>query len=606
MTKPPFTGPSWTRRALVVLSSVCFTWALSIAVTGGFVWEAGGWRLASRDPVRPVLLAIVMAGACAALFRRSDLESDLAWLWRVLERIAWPGALLLAGAVLWAGVRWGSFAAGGSDSWGYVSQADLWLSGRLRVPEPLGRQMGWPGSMWAFVPLGYTLAKVPDAIVPTYPAGLPILMALFKLVAGPCGPFLVVPVLGAIAVWFTYVLGRDVAGRVAGLLCALLLASSPAFLHMLMWPMSDVPVTAFWAASLVLAMRPGTFSALGAGLAGSMAILTRPNLAPVAIVLWLSLAVRASATRRTTRRPFLPVAMFTFGIAPSIIGVALLQRYLYGSPLTSGYGDLGGLYLWSNAWDNLRHYGSWFVGTQTPIVALALGAPAALAGIEKGRRGAATVLLLGVPAVVLLSYLFYSVFEEWWYLRFLLPAFPAVFLLTCMSVLWLLGRLPAAARAPLVVLLFVPLIAHEGQVAVARGVLGLQDGERRYADVGCYLRTATPANAVFLAMQESGSVRYYAGRATLFYPALPRDWLDRAMVALREHGLRPYILLEDWEEPHFKARFAASNAFGKLDWQPSAEFSGPVPVRLYDPETRSAPARKPDAIPQGPPGVCRR
>ena len=591
---------------LVVLSWVCFAWALSIAVTGGFVWDVGGWRLASRDPVRPALFGLVLAGGCAALFRRSDVKSDLAWLWQALEQIAPPAALLIAGTALWAGLRWGIFSASGSDCYGYVSQADLWLSGHLRVPEPLGRQMPWPGSGWAFVPLGYTLAKVPDAVVPTYPAGLPILMALFKFVAGPCGPFLVVPVLGAVAVWLAYVLGRDVSGRVAGLLCALLLVSSPAFLYMLMWPMSDVPVTAFWTASLVLAMRPGTSSALGAGLAGSMAILTRPNLAPLAGVLLLGQAWLAVARRRKTQRPLLPVAMFVLGVAPGAIAVALLQRYLYGSPLASGYGHLGGLYAWSNAWNNLRHYGSWFVDTETPAVALALIAPAALAGTMPGRRGAVSVMLLGVPATVLLSYLFYFVFDDWWYLRFLLPAFPVVFVLMAASAVWLLERLPVPARAPLLVLLFVPLIVHEGRVAVARGVFGLQDGERRYADVGRYLQTATPPNAVFLAMQESGSVRYYSGRVSLFYPALPGDWLDRAIVALKRHGLRPYILLESWEEPQFKGQFAADNAFGRLDWQPSAEFSGPVPVRLYDPEMRSGPPRKPDAIPEGPPGVCRR
>jgi len=590
---------------LVVLSGMCLVWALVIVVTGGFVWELGGWRLASRDPVRPVLFAVVMAGACIALFRRSDVTSDLAWLWRVLEQVAPACALLLAGAALWAGMRWGVFSASGSDSYGYVSQADLWLGGHLRVPEPLGRQMPWPGGVWAFVPLGYTLAKVPDAMVPTYPAGLPILMALFKVVAGPCGSFLVVPVLGALAVWLAYVLGREVSGRVAGLICALLLASSPTFVYLLMWPMSDVPVTAFWTASLVLAMRPGTFSALVAGLAGSMAILTRPNLAPLAGVLLLGQAWLAVARRRETQRPFLPVATFILGMIPGVVAVALLQGYLYGSPLASGYGSLGKLYAWSNARNNLWQYGSWFVDTQTAAVALALLAPAAIAGVAPGRRGALSVVLLGVPATVLLSYLFYSVFDAWWYLRFLLPAFPVVFVLMAASAVWLLERLPAAARAPLLVLLFVPLVVHEGQVTAARGVFRLQDGERRYADVGRYLRTATPSNAVFIAMQESGSARYYSGRLSLFYPALPGDWLDRAVAALKGHGLRPYILLETWEEPHFKRQFAGS-AFGGLDWQPMAVYSGPVRVGLYDPEMRSAPAREPAGIPQGPSDLCRR
>ena len=42
----------------------------------------------------------------------------------------------------------------------------------------------------------------------------------------------------------------------------------------------------------------------------------------------------------------------------------------------------------------------------------------------------ARVLLGGSLLVVLLSYLFYQPFDAWWYLRFLLPMWPVMMLLT--------------------------------------------------------------------------------------------------------------------------------------------------------------------------------
>ena len=45
-------------------------------------------------------------------------------------------ALVLA-SVFAAGIRWGTFVAGGYDSYCYVHQAQRWASGRLQVPEPL-------------------------------------------------------------------------------------------------------------------------------------------------------------------------------------------------------------------------------------------------------------------------------------------------------------------------------------------------------------------------------------------------------------------------------------------------------------------------------------
>jgi hypothetical protein len=90
---------------------------------------------------------------------------------------------------------------------------------------------------------------------------------------------------------------------------------------------------------------------------------------------------------------------------------------------------------------------------------------------------------------------------------------------------------------------------------------------------------------VFVAQQHSGSVRYYTGRKTLRFDWLPPRELDNAIKRMNSLGYRPYILLDDWEEPMFKRRFARS-ALARLDWRPTAAFTTQIGVRIYDPAMR--------------------
>src|SRR5258705_4909187 len=89
----------------------------------------------------------------------------------------------LAAAVFAAGLHWGTFAVGGSDSYRYVHQAQGWSTGRLQVVEPLALDAPWPDAPRTFAPAGHVPSPtVPGAAVPMCPAGLSIAMAPFMLV----------------------------------------------------------------------------------------------------------------------------------------------------------------------------------------------------------------------------------------------------------------------------------------------------------------------------------------------------------------------------------------------------------------------------------------
>jgi len=220
--------------------------------------------------------------------------------------------------------------------------------------------------------MGYIPALERGFIVPTYPAGTPLLMALFQRVAGRGAVFYLVPLLGGLCVWMTSALGASAHGRLTGVLAALLVATSPSFVTELMVPASDVAASAWWTTALVLTIRGGALASLGAGAAVSLAVLTRPNLAPLAVVVGLFHVWRVVQGRADAARG---LVLFTGAAVPGCLALAAINQYLYGSPLSSGYEPFNVLYALTNVGPNLDRYPRWLMQTQTPFIALAVAPP---------------------------------------------------------------------------------------------------------------------------------------------------------------------------------------------------------------------------------------
>ncbi|HEY3160310.1 MAG TPA: hypothetical protein VGJ78_15200 [Vicinamibacterales bacterium] len=485
-------------------------------------------------------------------------------------------------AVVAAGLHWGTFAAGGSDSYCYVHQAEGWAAGRLQVVEPLALEAPWPDPPLTFAPAGHIPSPaVRGAAAPICPAGLSIAMVPFVYAGAafrrPDAMFAVVPLFGALLVWSVYLLGSRFSQRV-GLASALLVACSPAFLFQLMQPMSDVPAAALWVLAAAVATSGRPRAPLLAGLVTSAAILMRPNLLPMGVVLGLSFLPRCAGA-----------ATFAAASAPGCIAVALIQQMFYGSPFRSGYGTLEGLFAFDHVVPNAIRYATWMWQSHTPIWLVALAAPFVLP-----RR--LTGLLLSLAAVNVLCYLPYAVFNDWWYVRFLLPGIAIVLVLVTAVIdalahlwrepSWLAQRTSheGLSHRFVVAALTIALSAFFIRQAQARSVFDLQRLEARYGRAGAYVAEHLPPNALVITSWESGSVRFYGHRNTLVWDGLDPAWLDRAIAYTRTRGLEPYLLFERWEEPIFRQRFAGSDT-GKLDWPPAAEIAGQV--RIYRPDDRA-------------------
>ena len=583
--------------------------ATVIAITGGFVIDAGPLHLSAHRLVPPLVIAAVAYALAIRQGYTSIVAADAA-LSEFIHRHALAIVVVLAAAAAGVGVAFGTYVAAASDPSAYLSQSRLIAQGDLTVPVPLASRVSWPEPEWAFAPLGYRPGRHPAEIVPTYPPGWPALMAVSRVVAGEYGPFLVGPFLAALTVLGTYWLAARLHSRTAGVIAAALMTTSPLMLSQVVQVMSDIPATALWTLALLaaLARRP-----IAAGAASGIGALVRPSLIPVALVIALVLAIdlHRPATRR--REAITSLLFFAAAMIPALAVLAWTQWTLYGDPLASGHGTFAEMFSVTNVLPNLRDYTMRVLTGETP--ALALIAAAALVSLvlpdpDSKTRPTAAWATTGawgtidpsiriaalVAAPVLACYLAYGVFEDWAYLRFLLPIWPAALGAAAALVANAILRLPAVARTQILVLVLTAVGARNVMTAAHEGSFTLWIDASRYGTAGRYLDAVLPKNAVIVAAQHSGSASYYTGRPIVRWDSLDTG-LDEALGDLARLGRPPVIVVEEWEVPLLREKFPAST-FARLDWPARADFGRTTRVRLFDPADRDRPTgRPPDRLP---------
>jgi hypothetical protein len=268
------------------------------------------------------------------------------------------------------------------------------------------------------------------------------------------------------------------------------------------------------------------------------------------------------------------------GLIPGCALLAWLNQIRYGSPFRTGYGDVEMLFSLTHIGPNAARYWRWTMEAQTPLVLLALAAPF-IVGRE---RSLFVWTAVAYVALVIACYLPYTVFDAWWYTRFLLPALPISLALASAVGVHFVSRTGAGGA----IALMSTIVLGCGYVAYARShsAFALRDFERRFIRTGRLVASTLPPNAVVITIQESGAVRHYGRRPAALWDALPAAALDETVALFEAGGLRPYLLLEDWEEAGFRERFAGES-LGKLDWAPAAEIRDHVTVRVYDPREHS-------------------
>jgi len=574
---------------LVAAGTIAFSIALVVSIAGGFTIDVGPLHF-SAHRVLPPLIAGIATYVLAAAIARRGVRRTLEAVYSRIDTHALAVAIVLAAAHAGIGVAFGTYSASAADGAGYVSQADLLAQRRITFHEPLILQATWPERAWTFAPLGYRPGRQGDEIVPTYPPGLPLAMVATSVVAGDTGPFLVAPLFGAVCVFATFLLGRRLHSRTCGVVAAALMTTSPIWLFQVVQPMSDVPAATLWTMALLAAASGASISA---GLASSAAILMRPNLfllgASVLVVLLYS---RGTPSWSSLRARATTLAAFGAAAAIGPLVVAATQWRLYGHPLLSGHGTVSELFGIGNIPANVRDYAvRIFVGETPAIVASVVALIVLVAMRRRATPDAPSLskpvgLLLAVSVPLLVCYLPYGVFPDWSYLRFLMPAFPAVFITVGALIANASLRIPASARGPLLVLTLVACCSIDIVIARRYAAFDMHRYESRYRTAGRYLAAVLPRNAVIVTLQESASAHFYTGLPILRWDFLVD--LDAAVDLLTAAGRHPVLLVEDWEEPALRARFPHS-ALARLDWNARALFGTTTRVRFLDPADRDPP-----------------
>jgi hypothetical protein len=565
------------RIVTFVLAAVSAGWAIRLKLLGGIHVVVLGHLIRSNNPSPPLAwafgsaVAFVIAGGVPAVgrvWRRIARPAEVASVIRRLGRFlsARGMALALAAVVFATGSVYATTVASGADASGYVSQADRWIQGTLKPPQPWVGQVPWPNPRWTFTPLGYVPVDdvPPYAQAPIYSPGLPLMMAAAKIVGGQAALFLVVPLCAAAMVLATFGIARRVRGPTAGVMAAWLLATSPIVIWMLVFPMSDVPVAAAWTVAFFFLMGDGAGSTVTAGLFSAVAVLIRPNLFFLAPIMSLWVFVRVWNPPRSFGRRLRDAALFYAGVAPGAIFIGVLFASFFGSPWVSGYGRLSDVLGTANVWPNLRLYFQWALSVQATLTIVGLvGLVIPFCWPTGNSRRAvaiAALMVLGITA----EYAAYAVFDDWAFLRFFLPAWPWLAIGGAGVATTLFDRVPSGLK--LVVVAGVIGIGVVGVRTVRdRFVFDLWHYNRRYTAASMIIRDVSPPNSAVFSMEQSGALRYYSGRMPIRYDQLPPDWLDRSVDWLAGSGVHCYAVLDAWEIEPFRARFRGQQRVHGLD-----------------------------------------
>jgi hypothetical protein len=248
---------------------------------------------------------------------------------RVLVAVLAAGAAGVALLVAWSVLE---LVPHVTDSVSYLFQGRILASGRLYEPPP---------------PVAALFGHENVILTPTrwcskYPPGWPLLLALGWLLHAP---WLMNPLLLALAVAGTWLAGRRLYDPWTGVLAAAALACSPFALLMAADAMAHV--AALCATVWCLAMLAGAVAAAGedsgwarqrrrlaaAGLLGGFALLIRPLTAVTLsgpAVLWCAIELGR-------RRRLAQLGWMALGAAPCAAALAAYNTAVFGGPLLSGY-----------------------------------------------------------------------------------------------------------------------------------------------------------------------------------------------------------------------------------------------------------------------------
>ena len=452
-------------------------------------------------------------------------------------------AVLVAGLAVAVDLRYSGFVAIFTDPSGYVSAGARWRSGDIQKPVHFQFQPQFPNSATMGSPLAYRPGAIAGTDVVEYPLGLPVFLAASMAVAGEMGAYIFGPLMAGVLAMATYGVAATLGGPWAGVVAAALISASPVNMRHSLYVSSDVPCVAFWMIAWSMSLKPRAGAAATAGAAVTAAVMIRPNTAPLVFVIGLLVLLGGQAATLSWRRWQWRHAM-GFG-AMSAIGPILVlwsNTVFYGGPFEAGYKGSAEFFKWEHVVPNLKLYPTWLfeVHSVAALAGLAIVPAAVWRARSSPEAHAGMVTAVSAVALVALNLALivpYLTFTQWTYLRFVLPAMAALFVLLAALVSSAAGALARGRWTRLLTpLAIAPAYVAWHGVPEVRAALREHLASRSVLVMGPYLRTALPHNAI-LSFMHSGSAAYYSGRPIVRLDIIQPD-LD-GVIAAAVAGVSP-------------------------------------------------------------------
>ena len=333
---------------------------------------------------------------------------------RIFFRWIFP-ALLMGVFVVYATYR--QQYIGATDYYGYYQQGELLKTGHVYLPTELPCDQ-FP----AIVPLGY----VPTGAhaVPFYTPGFPLLLAAASYVNLT---FFVPPLIGLISCLLIFLLIRDFTDRWIAAVFTLAWAFLPIVVFGSTTLMSDlVAATALMGAYFAYRRGQLLLSALVLGYSFSVR--------PTDVLFLVVFAVLLLRDRRLIR-----YGLYLLG---PVLLYSLYNYKIYGSPLRTGYANFSTDLVSSVFPQHFVFYLAFTLVQFTPILA-----GLALWGLRPFNREKLFLVLWFAAFLVFYSF-WLSGGDRWWWTRFLLPGYPALFLFAACGFSRLRGRWREKAVIP--------------------------------------------------------------------------------------------------------------------------------------------------------------
>lgn len=438
--------------------------------------------------------------------------------------------------------------AGPNDAGGYLNFAKTVSTGAI-AHEIRRPDFDLPAAKQADLYLPTTARVAPDgAMAPEYPPGMGLMIGAAAWVlplAHATVLVMALHLLGAVVITWR-------AARVFGLseawawLAAGILGLSSVFLFQTLQPQSDGASVLWVTAAVAFAWssREHAWHVFVAGVATAIAVLVRPANALCALPVLACLWGRPRALRN----------LILVG-APAAVWLLWFNFRQYGHPLRTGYGDVSDAWSASFIGPTLASYAQWLPAMFTPVVVAAFAAPWFGSFAPRAR----VVLGLWAASFFVFYALYWCTYDNWYNMRFVLPAMPALLVLGLHVTRAALARSrlaffpsgPQPAALWPSALLVVALLGLAIVDTVRRDVLPWVHAARAHRVAVEWLNERAPANSIVIARHASNAVWHY----TNFQLVRPDRDAVRApgfLTELATTGRPIFAINQHWEQRGFE------------------------------------------------------